>query len=326
MRLGVIIPAAGEGQRLRPHTLRKPKVMLEVAGKPIVGHIMDRICRLNPDRVWVVVPPADETIAGYLRKNYRMNFEFAVQPEPRGLGHAVWCARAESAGLPLLILLGDTIVDFDFQLMFQAEISIGVKDVPDPSRFGVVLLENGVVSRVIEKPSEPVSRLAIVGVYYFQEPELLYQSLEWLITENRTVRGEYQFTDALQFLADQGVRITTVDVGVWLDCGTPDALLETNRLLLDRQKDLLPELNSVRIVPPVCIASDARIERSEVGPYVSVSAGAQISGSVVKDSLIYQGAKVEDCRLSGAIVGEDAEVSKVEGSVNVGPGVRLARG
>ncbi len=326
MGLGVIIPAAGEGQRLRPHTLRKPKVMLEVAGKPIIGHILDRVSRLNPDRIWVVVPPADEWISSYLQASYRRNFEFVVQSEPRGLGHAVWCAGADRAGLPLLILLGDTIVDFDFQLMFQADYSIGVKEVSDPSRFGVVLVENGVVSRVIEKPREPVSRLAIVGIYYFRESKLLYQSLERLIAENRMIKGEYQFTDALQFLANQGAGIRTVDVDVWLDCGTPEALLETNRLLLERQKTALPELNTVRIVPPVFIAPDARIERSEIGPYVSVSAGAQISGSVVKDSLIYQGARVANCRLSGAIVGEDAEVRGVDGAVNVGPGVHLARG
>lgn len=325
MNLGVIIPAAGEGQRLRPHTLRRPKVMLEVAGKPIIGHILDRISRLNPARVWVVVPPADETIASYLMANYRMSFDFVVQPEPRGLGHAVWCARADAAGLPLLIMLGDTIVDFDFRSLFQADISIGVKEVPDPSRFGVVLLENGVVSRVIEKPKEPVSRLAIVGVYYFREPQLVYRSLEQLIAENRLVRGEYQFTDALQLLVNQGAGIRTVDVNVWLDCGTPEALLETNRLLLERQEIALPEWNAVRIVPPVYIAPDTKIESSEIGPYVSVSAGVQISGSVVKDSLIYQRAKVVDCRLSGSIVGEDAEVRGVGGAINVGPGVRLAR-
>lgn len=326
MGLGVLIPAAGEGQRLRPHTLRKPKVMLEVAGKPIIGHILDRICQLNPDRIWVVVPPGDEWISSYLQAHYRMNFEFVVQPEPRGLGHAVWCAGADRARLPLLILLGDTLVDFDFHRLFQSEISIGVREVLDPSRFGVVLLENGLVTRVIEKPKEPVSRLAIVGVYYFREPKLLYQALERLIAENRLVKGEYQFTDALQMLADQGVGIRPVDVDVWLDCGTPAALLETNRLLLERQKAVMPKLNTVRIVPPVHIAPNARIEHSEIGPYVSVSAGVQIFGSVVKDSLIYQGARVENSRITGAIVGENAQISGVEGSVNVGPEVRLTRG
>lgn len=325
MSLGVIIPAAGEGQRLRPHTLAKPKVMLEVAGKPIISHIVERVQVLEPDRVWVVVPPNDDTITSYLRENYRLRFEFVVQPEPRGLGHAVWCAQAGDAGLPLLILLGDTIVDFDFKQMYQSDNGIGVKEVADPSRFGVVLVENGVVKRVIEKPQEPVSRLAIVGVYYFRNPTLLYRALNRLIEENRMVKGEYQFTDALQMLADLGEGIKTFDIDIWLDCGTPQALLETNRVLLTRQ-ERAGGWGTGQIIPPVYIAPDAQIEHSQIGPYVSVSSGARIIGSVISDSLIYKGARVEGSNLTNSIVGENAWVIGTYGPVNLGPGMRLARG
>ncbi|MGC8797642.1 MAG: sugar phosphate nucleotidyltransferase [candidate division WOR-3 bacterium] len=325
MSLCVVVPAAGEGQRLRPHTLVKPKVMLEVAGKPIIGHIVDRVMTLNPERVCVVVPPADQTIRSYLLANYRLGFEFVVQPEPKGLGHAVWCARDQIGDVPVLILLGDTIVDFDFSRLFAAENAIGVKEVADPSRFGVVLVQNGVISKVIEKPKQPVSRLAIVGVYYFSNPGRLFQALDRLVEERRLVGNEYQFTDALQLLADEGTEIRTVEVDVWLDCGTPAALLESNRWLL-KSVAVEQKFPGSRLIPPVHIARDAQIERSAIGPYVSVSAGVKITDSVISDSIIYQRAKVERSVLSGSIIGEDTEVSGVQGPVNLGPGRKLFRG
>jgi len=325
LSLLIMIPAAGEGQRLRPHTLNKPKVMLEVAGKPIISHIIDRVSKLKPDRIGVIVPPADEMIRSYLKANYRLKFDFVVQSEPLGLGHALWCARELVGDMPLLITLGDTIVDFDFSRVQMAENVIGVKEVADPRRFGVVILKNGIIKKVIEKPREPVSRLAIVGVYYFRAAGKLYQALDRLVKENRRVGREYQFTDALQLLADQGEEIRTIDIDTWLDCGTPEALLETNRVLLPASENS-PEFPGSRVVTPVSVADDAIIERSQIGPYVSVAAGARITDSVIKDSIIYQGAKVERSNLTGSIIGENAEVSGVKGSVNIGPGTKLSSG
>jgi glucose-1-phosphate thymidylyltransferase len=273
----------------------------------------------------VVIPPADDSIRSYLLANYRLPFQFVVQPEPKGLGHAVWCVREQTGDMPLLILLGDTIADFDFSRLPAEKNVIGVKEVADPSRFGVVILENGIIKKVIEKPKEPVSRLAIVGVYYFETPVLLYQALNRLVEERRLVGREYQFTDALQLLADEGVEIRTVEIDVWLDCGTPVALLETNRLLL-KSATIELKLPGSRVIPPVHIGEDVLIERSEIGPYVSVSAGARITDSVISDSIIYQGAKVERSVLQGAIVGENAEVIGVQGPLNLGPGMKLVRG
>ncbi|MEO0068367.1 MAG: sugar phosphate nucleotidyltransferase [candidate division WOR-3 bacterium] len=329
MSLCVVIPAAGEGQRLRPHTLARPKVMLEVAGKPIIGHILDRVSELNPDKVCVIIPPRDRTIKNYLTGNYPLPLEFVVQNEPKGLGHAVLCAQEAVADLPVLILLGDTIADCDLKQFLKNKSIIAVKEVSDPRRFGVVLLENGVIKRVIEKPKEPVSNLAIVGVYYFQESKVLYRALNRLVLENRIVNNEYQFTDALQILADGGIEIRTMAIDVWLDCGTPEAILETNRVLLRMTEDRglntgasVPSLQRSVLIPPVHIADDAVIERSVVGPFVSVSSGARIFESVIRDALIYQGAQIECSFLEHSIVGENAQVKGRAGQVNVGPGMK----
>jgi len=294
--------------------------MLEVAGKPIIGHILDRVRELNPDRVCVVVPPNDTTIRSYLTANYRVPLEFIVQDQPRGLGNAVLCAQEKVAGMPVLIHLGDTIVDCDFKAMLNTKSIIAVKEVSDPRRFGVVLLKNGVINTVIEKPQVPVSNLAIVGIYYFQDSCALYQALNRLVAENRLVNNEYQFTDALQILTDEGMAIRTMAIDVWLDCGTSDAMLESNRILLSRH-NRLREFKDAILVPPVYIADDAVIQRSVVGPFVSVSRGAHISFSVIKDSLIYQGACVKDSELEHSIIGENAMVKARFGTVNVGPGI-----
>lgn len=324
MRFGVIVPAAGEGQRLRPHTLRSPKVMLEVAGKPIIGHIFDRLVALAPERVCVVVPPGEQRIERYLRENFpSLSMSFVVQPEPRGLGDAVRWARPVLEGLPVLIVLGDTIIDTDYRALFQGEAAIGVKPVADPRRFGVVFLENGMVRKIVEKPAQPVSNLAIVGIYYFSDSHRMFQAMESVIQSGRMVRGEYQFTDALQILADSGIGIRAVTVEGWLDCGTPEALLETNRLLLAKYKDgapgCTPPVAGGFIIPPVWVAPDAVIERSVLGPYVAVSARARITECVLSNALVYRGAVVERAVITSGIVGEGARVRGGAGFLNIGP-------
>ncbi|MCL6466576.1 MAG: NTP transferase domain-containing protein [candidate division WOR-3 bacterium] len=324
MKLAVIVPAAGEGQRLRPHTLRRPKVMLEVGGKPIIGHIFDRLMELHPERVCVVVPPHDQTIANYLRSNFSRDIRFVVQPQPRGLADAVLQARQEIEDMPVLIILGDTIVDTDFNRLINGDCIIGVKEVSDPRRFGVVLLENGLVKKVIEKPQEPVSNLAIVGVYFFADGRRMFEAVELLVRAGKMVKGEFQFTDALQSLADSGLAIKPLIIDNWLDCGTPAALLDTNRFLLEKTGGNNPhgcgQVQATFIIPPVWIAPDAFIERSVIGPFVSVSARARITGSVVSDALIYQGAVVEQAVVCSGIVGEEAQIQGKTGLINIGPG------
>jgi len=314
--LRVIIPAAGGGTRLRPHTHTTPKVLLHVAGKPILGHIIDLITPVNPAEVVVVVGSQGERIEHYLRGAYSLNFRFVVQEEPKGLGHAVMQARA-AAGQPTLILLGDTILDLDLTKLEWDNSLIGVRTVENPRRFGVVELNDGIVTRFVEKPIQPRSNLAIVGVYYFPDSAPLFAALDELVRKDKRTRGEYQLTDALQLMVKQGQRLRTFNVEHWLDCGTPDALLATNSYLL-RTRHHAQERTGVVLVPPVHVDDSAVIENSIIGPDVSIGARAEIRRAIIRDSIVNQGAQVEDAILEHSIMGEAAKLRDQALHLNLG--------
>ena len=225
-----IIPVAGVGTRLRPHTYTLPKVLLNVAGKPILGHILDALQQHNIDEATIIVGYMGDLVEDYVRRNYSMNVTFIYQEERLGLGHSIWIAREHiTDNEPLLIILGDTIFDVDLSLATNSRFStLGVKSVDDPRRFGVVELEKGFISRLIEKPENPTTNLALVGLYFINNPTLLVDSLQTLIDNNIRTRDEYQLTDALQMMIDKGEKFTTFPVEGWYDCGKPETLLSTN--------------------------------------------------------------------------------------------------
>jgi glucose-1-phosphate thymidylyltransferase len=317
MGFKAIIPAAGEGRRLKPHTHTTPKILLNVAGKPIIGHIMDRLLAAGPDEICMVVGSQGDQIREYLEGNYRCRFSFVEQTDPKGLGDAVYRAKARFDNEPVLVLLGDTILDLDMREMVGEDNLIGVKEVADPRRFGIVETKGEFVSRVVEKPEKPNSNLAIVGVYYFLESQGLFDAIERLIREDRRTRGEYQLTDALQFLVESGTRIKTRLIEHWLDCGTREAMIETNRHLLARNGYFKPRPGAV-VVPPVFIHDSARIENSVIGPNVSVGENAEIRGSVIADSIINRGVIVEHAVLEGSILGENSVVRDSPRRLNLG--------
>jgi len=312
-----VIPAAGEGRRLKPHTHTTPKILLEVAGKPIIGHIMDRLLPARPDEVVVVVGAQGDQVRNYLTSEYRCPFRFVQQTDPKGLGDAIYRTRDVFAGESVLILLGDTIVDLDMSNMVGRGNVIGVKEVADPRRFGVVELRNGYVSRFVEKPDRPKSNLAIVGVYFFREATRLFRALERLIARGRTTKGEYQLTDALQLMVNDGLRIRTRSVGHWLDCGTRDSVLATNRHLLSHDGYYKPRAGTV-IIPPVFIHDRARVQSSVIGPNVSVGADADIHGSIIWDSIINRHVVVKHSLLEGSILGENSVVRESPRKLNLG--------
>lgn len=317
MKFKALIPAAGEGRRLRPHTHATPKVLLEVAGKPILGHIMDRLLGAGPEEVCVVVGAQSEQVESYLTGEYRCRFRFVRQDDPKGLGDAVFRARGFFDNEPMLILLGDTIVDLDMSEMVGGGNTIGVKEVEDPRRFGIVELKDEVIRKVVEKPERPTSNLAIVGVYYFTDASVLFDSLARLIEVGATTRGEFQLTDALQLMIDSGTTIGVKRIEHWLDCGTPDALLATNRHLL-RNRGHFVEREGVVLVPPLYVHDSARIEASVVGPNVSVGAGAEILSSVIRDSIINRGASVDCALLERSILGEKSVIRGSLRRLNLG--------
>jgi len=312
-----VIPAAGEGRRLKPHTHTTPKILLEVAGKPIIGHIMDRLLLARPDEVIVVVGAQGDQVRHYLTSEYRCPFRFVQQTDPKGLGDAVYRAKDAFAGEPILILLGDTIVDLDMSKMVGRNNVIGVQEVDDPRRFGVVELENGYVSRFVEKPDRPRSNLAIVGVYFFRDSGRLFEALERLIARGRTTKGEFQLTDALQLMVNDGTKIKTRTIKHWLDCGTREAMLATNRHLLSLEGHYKPRPGSV-IIPPVFIHDRARIHSSIIGPNVSVGADADIHGSIIWDSIVNRHVVVKHTLLEGSILGENSVVRDSPRKLNLG--------
>lgn len=312
-----VIPAAGEGRRLKPHTYTTPKVMLQVAGKPIIGHLMDRLLQAGPSEVIVVVGNQGDQIKGYLEKNYKVPFKFIEQKDPKGLGDAVSRVADCFTNEPVLIILGDTILDLNIKDLIGKENLIGVKPVENPKRFGVIKQRNGHISKIIEKPSEPVSNLAIVGIYYFTDAAPLFNSLRKIIREDRRTRGEYQLSDALQELIDQGLPIKAYPVEYWLDCGTTEALITTNRYLLQNTHRFKPRERCV-IVPPVYIDDTANIEDSVIGPFVSISEEVEIKNSIIKDSIINRSAFVENALLEGSILGENAIVRQRAQRLNLG--------
>jgi len=316
----VIIPAAGIGTRLRPHTHTLPKALLYVAGRPIIAHILEDIKPLGVSEVIVIVGYKGELVEEYVSTEYaELHPKFVYQEKREGIGHAVHQAgRLADAGEPLLIVLGDTIVRSDLQKFTgMATNALGVKEVEDPRRFGVCELRGGRIVRLVEKPVDPPSKLALVGLYYIRDSALLFQMLREQIGADRRTRGEYQITDALQMMIDHDAHFVPFEVNDWFDCGKPEALLETNRRLLVGKNDIPPTENSV-VIPPVAIAPSAKIIQSVVGPYVSVAAGAVVENAVVRDSVLDRGANVRNCLLEGSIVGSGAVVKGGFQSLNIG--------
>ncbi len=321
-----IIPVAGVGTRLRPHTYTLPKVLLNVAGKPILGHILDALQAHEIDEATIIVGYMGDLVEEYVRKHHTLKVNFIYQEERLGLGHSIWIARENIMGdEPLLIILGDTIFDVDLSLATNSGFStLGVKSVEDPRRFGVVEMEKGFISRLIEKPENPTTNLALVGLYFINNPALLVNCLNEMIEKNIRTRDEFQLTDALQMMIDRGEKFTTFPVEGWYDCGKPETLLSTNRYLLDGMSAPKP-IDGTVIIPPAFISSKAHVERSVIGPYTTVAAGAKVVDSVVKDSIISDGATVTASMLEQSIIGNNAIVKGKFSRLNVGDSSEIDR-
>jgi len=314
-----IVPVAGAGTRLRPHTHTTPKALLLVAGKTILGHILDQLRAASPEKVILVIGSGAhgdrlrEFAAG--RKDFRI--ECVVQEEPKGLGHAVAQARPAAGKAPLLIILGDTIVQADLGALVQDGSRVGLAEVEDPSRFGVALVRDGKIVQLVEKPDKPISKLALVGLYYIQRGPLLFDALDRLSREGRLTRGEIQLTDALQLLIEGGEELRPFPVKGWYDCGKTETLLETNRALLD-QLAVPVTREGVVILPPVALDPTADVSAAVIGPHVSIGPRTQVRQAVVRNSILNEGSNVRDILLDSSVVGENAVVRGAYQRLNVG--------
>jgi glucose-1-phosphate thymidylyltransferase len=308
--LKAIIPAAGIGTRLRPHTYTLPKALLYVAGKPIIAHILDDVVPLKPSSIVLIVGYKGEQIEQWVKKKYpRLPVEFVYQAERRGIGHAIDLTRdVADAGEPLLIVLGDTIIRSNLENVVRSKTNLlGVKEVDDPRRFGVCEVTDGRITRLVEKPTDPPSNLALVGLYYLLSGHELFRAVREIIERNVTTNNEYQITDALQLMIERGTEFRPFVIDEWFDCGKPEAMLETNRKLLKNAPSAPPIKGSI-IVPPVSISPGAEIVSSIIGPFVSIAEGAVIRSSIVRDSVINEGATVEDAQLESSLIGANAAI------------------
>ncbi len=318
-----IIPVAGVGSRLRPHTYTVPKVLLNVGGKPIVGHILDRLIENGFDEATIVIGYLGDKIKEYVLQNYSIRVDFVEQEERLGLGHAIYLARHTISRDPILIILGDTIFDVDLKALMNANCSVlGVKEVEDPRRFGVAETEKGFITKLVEKPEEPKSRLALVGIYYIQQPHILVDCLREEIKGNIQTRGEFQLTDALQMMIDRGERMKTFGIEGWYDCGKPETLLETNRHLLDKQPSATSRTDVV-IQPPVFVSQRAIVTNSVLGPYATIADDAVVKNSIIRNSIVSEGGQVTDTLLEDSIVGNNAIVRGTYKRVNIGDSSEL---
>ena len=303
-----IIPVAGVGSRLRPHTYTVPKVLLNVGGKPIIGHILDSVIEKGFSEATIIIGYLGEMIKEYVLKHYSIKVDFVEQEERLGLGHAIYLSRHTFSRDPILIILGDTIFDVDLKkLITRPHTTIGVKKVDDPRRFGVAETADGFITRLIEKPEHPTSNLAVVGLYYIQQPQSLVDALKEMIKSNARTKGEFQLTDALQMMIERGEKMETLAIDGWYDCGKPETLLSTNQHLLSLLPDPAP-IEGVVTLPPVFISQEATVRNSIIGPNTTIAEGATVENSIIRNSIVSEGATVSEALLQDSIVGSNAIV------------------
>ncbi len=322
-----IIPVAGVGRRLRPHTHTQPKALMHVAGRPILGHILDELVAAGVDDVVLVVGHLGEKVEEYVRARYRLRLHVVEQAEALGNGHAIYVARHHLDGDGVLIIMGDTIIKADLPRVLALDRSaIGVREVADPRRFGVVEVSNGRVRRLIEKPEVPSSNLAVVGVYLIRNPGLLGTCLERMVDERRQVKGEYWLADALQMMVEAGESMETFHISGWYDCGTPEALLEANRELLAAERLVQSPPPGSVVLPPSFVDPSAQIDGSVIGPFASVAEGARVTNSVVRDSIVNAEATLDGVLLEHSIIGEHASVTGRAARINLGDSSEIELG
>lgn len=317
----VIIPLAGKGTRLRPHTHITPKPMLKVAGKPVMDYVMDDVARLgNVDQVVYITGHLKEKVEEHARTAFGIPGVFIEQQVQDGTAGAVALAKPY-VDAPVLIIFVDTIFDTDLSVINTTEADgiIWTKEVEDYQRFGVVVTDaDGHMTRIVEKPKEPISKRANIGLYYIRNWKLLYEGIDHVLSRPKN-QGEYFLTDAFQYMIDHGAKIKVIDVQGWYDAGKIDTLLETNRAMLDKGRARVPAgIDLSQIVAPVYIEDGVTITGSVVGPNVSIGKGSVIDHAHLRDTIIGDKARIARCTLANSVIGDDVVLAGVKGEVTIG--------
>jgi glucose-1-phosphate thymidylyltransferase len=320
--LKVIIPLAGKGTRLRPHTHTVPKPMLKVAGKPVMDYVLDDVRTLGDvDEVIYITGHLKEAVEAHAKEAYGdLRATFIEQVVQDGTAGAVALAKPR-VDQPVLIIFVDTIFDADLSVIRTCTDDgiIWTKEVEDYQRFGVVVTDaNGYMTKIVEKPREPISRRANIGLYYVRNWKLLFEGIDHVLAQPPN-KGEWYLTDAFQYMIDHGARLKVLDVAGWYDAGKLDTLLETNRAMLERGRARVPAgLQGATIVDPVYIEDGVTCEGATIGPNVSVGAGTIVRRSTLRNTIVGAQCTIVGSSLEHSMVGDHAVVEGVHGSVSLG--------
>ncbi len=319
----VIIPLAGKGTRLRPHTHIVPKPLIKVAGRPVMDWVMDRLQGLEVEELIFITGHLKEQVEAYARRRYPVPSRFIEQKVQDGTAGAIHLAQPHVRG-PVMIIFVDTVFDADLSIVTKSEDDgiIWAKEVEDYQRFGVVVTDSkGYMTKIVEKPKEPVSKLANIGLYYVRAVGQMWKGIDHVLAAPQN-QGEWYLTDAFQWMIERGARIRTAEVSGWYDCGTVATTLETNRILLGLHPQVpvaRPRLgDGAKLVEPVYLEEGAIVERSTVGPNVSIEAGTLVRDSVVTNAIVGRNCRLDRVELDGAMLGDDVVVEGLSGSVSLG--------
>lgn len=324
-----IIPVAGAGTKLRPHTYTQPKALIPIAGKTILSFIVDQLRDAGISEFIFIVGYLGEKIQDYVKTTYPdLTTHFVYQNERQGTGHAVELTRNLVGDEEVFVALGDTICEYDVKEVVNSPYSmLGVKKVDDPRNFGVAEIDDdGAIEHVVEKPAIPKSNMALVGLYKIKETHFLYECLHHIFEEDIKSHGEYNLTDALECMISRGAEFKPFKVKNWFDCGKRETLLTTNALLLKKNGGNIKdghEFKDTIIIPPVSIAPGCNISNSIIGPHVTIGANTVVQHSIIRDSIIGSYTNLYEVVLDNSLIGSDASVRGLSRSLNIGDNTEI---
>lgn len=320
----LILPVAGKGTRLRPHTFTKPKSLVRVAGKTVLQHVLDGLNKIDIDEFIIITDENGHIIQKYIERNYPdLNATYITQTELLGPAHAVSLASPRiKEGDDVLVVFNDTLFVTDLTripaLCRDFDGLIYSKEVEDPKRFGVNVMKDNIIVDMIEKPDEPVSNLAQVGMYYMKNGRTFMEYINRTIKQDLRVKGEFYLPEVFKLMIKDGFRLGAPEIEEWLDCGKPETLLQTNRFLLERAKGNHVFIEGCVIIPPVSIHKTAEISHSVIGPYVSVAENCKITNSIIKNSVINPNSVLNNTMLEESLVGDEVMLTGQLQKMNIG--------
>lgn len=327
-----IIPVAGAGTKLRPHTYTQPKALIPLAGKTILSINVDQLHEAGINEFIFIVGYLGEKIQDYVKEKYPdLTAHFIFQNERKGTAHAIELTRKIVGDDELFIALGDTICEYDIKAVLASPWSIlGVKKVDDPRNFGVAEIdEDGFITRVVEKPAIPKSNMALVGLYKIKDSKILFQCLENIIINNIRTNNEFNLTDALECMIEGGGKFKCFKVENWFDCGKKETLLQSNAILLQKFGGSISEGNKFEntiFIPPVSIAEGCDIKNSIIGPHVAMGENTIVNYSIITASIIGSFSKLYDVVLDDSLIGSDTEIRGEKRSLNIGDNTEIDLG